>query len=148
MTHALSTVLAAVLATLAVQAEPARSAPAPAALFAAAATAITVEGTADLADVVACFGSEARLPSFAHIAHYPDVGEAVYRLRFDGLLFETIRFVRSGQGGTRAEVLLAGSYSRAERAHYASARGEALARCLARPMLVAATASPVMGTGL
>jgi hypothetical protein len=127
----LSPLLAAGVALFAVP-QPGFAAPAPVSSFEQTAVIRTAEGRADIGAAVACFRAEARMPSFAHIAIYPDAGEAVYRLRFDGLMFESIRFVRTATG-TRAEIRLAASLSRAERAHFEAARGASLARCLDRP---------------
>lgn len=124
------------------------AAPMKVALFADTAIASSATGPASPAAAAACFRAAARMPSFGHVAFYPATGEAVYRLRFDGLVFETIRFVPDGTGGTHAQVQLAGSYSRAERAHFAAGRGQVLAQCLNQRVIMADAASVAVGGGL
>lgn len=139
--------LVAVLAgILVVPPSPAAAAPIAAEGFERSALLRTVEGRADLRTAVACFSAKARLPSFAHVATYAEAGEAMYRLRFDGLMFESIRFVPTDSGGTRAEIRLASTLTRDERAHFETARGAPLAACLNRP--VARTGTPVADAGL
>jgi hypothetical protein len=114
--------------------------PTPVAAFDATARIVQLSGPASLASVVACYQASARQPSFAHLAHYPDA--AVIRLRFDGLVFETIRLAARADGGTDVTVALSAAYDRRDLARYTAARGTPLAACLAaRPQMIAAATS-------
>jgi hypothetical protein len=102
--------------------------------FAATAIRTIAESPRNFDEVVACYGAKAVQPSFAHVA---SSGKTVLvQLRFDQFIFETTRISARPEGGTRVEVALSGRYDRAERAHYAAARGAALAGCLAEQPVV------------
>jgi hypothetical protein len=112
--------------------------PMPADRFDATARVTRMTSTRAVADVLACVAASAQLPSFAHRAMTAD--GAVIRLRFDGLMFETLAFTATADGGTAVTVALSGAYDRADRAHFQRARGASIAACLITPVQqVAAT---------
>ena len=105
--------------------------PVPADSFAATAEVTHMTSPRAVADVLDCVSRTARMPSFAHRADTAD--GAMIRLRFDGLVFETLAFAATPEGGTAVTVALSGAYDRADRARFMKARGAPIAACLTTP---------------
>jgi hypothetical protein len=103
--------------------------PTPVADFAVTATTTTMISSEPLDRVIACYHATASQPSFAHVARTADT--MTIRLRFDGLMFETLAFRALPGGNTAVVVQLSGAYDRADRARHAALRGTPLANCLA-----------------
>lgn len=103
--------------------------PTPVAVFAATATTTTLTSAEPLDSVIGCYLATASQPSFAHVAR--TAGSVTIRLRYDGLMFETLAFSALADGNTRVTVQLSGAYDRADRARHSALRGTPLAKCLA-----------------
>jgi hypothetical protein len=103
--------------------------PTPVADFAATATITTLSSDQPVDAVLGCYLATASQPSFAHVARRE--GGATIRLRFDGLMFETLAFAATPDGGTQVTVQLSGAYDRADRRRHAALRGTPLAGCVA-----------------
>ncbi len=136
-----STGLALLLLARATSAEAAG--PTPADRFTATARITQMTSQRPVHEVVDCLARTARLPSFAHRTMTAD--GAVIRLRFDGLMFETLAFTATADGGTAVTVALSGAYDRADRARFMAARGAPLAACLDTPPLHIAAAEQEQG---
>lgn len=103
--------------------------PTPVADFAATATTTTLTSEQPVEAVLGCYLAAASQPSFAHLARRDD--SATIRLRFDGLMFETLAFAAMPGGGTRVTISLSAAYDRADRNRHAALRGKPLAACAA-----------------
>jgi hypothetical protein len=109
---------------------PVSARPLPVAMFAQRSLRLTLIGPATPEATIACFTATAAHPGFAHLARTVD--GALYQLRFDGLMFETIAFAPRAGGGTLAEIRLADA-STGGHAQFEARRGRALRACLAGP---------------
>lgn len=90
-----------------------------------------LESTSSVTALAACFQRTADFASFAHFARDDVRGTATYRLRFDAVMLEEVRFIPRAGSGSRIEIALSHHYSRRDRAAFQVVRGDALARCAA-----------------
>lgn len=100
-----------------------------------------IESTRSVTALAACFQQTAGFASFAHFARDSAGGTATYRLRFDAVMLEEIRFMPRAGSGSRVEIALSHHYSRRDRAAFQAIRGDALARCVAPGAQFAALAA-------
>lgn len=99
-----------------------------------------IESTNSVTALAACFQRTADFASFAHFSRNNANGTATYRLRFDAVMLEEVRFIPRASSGSRIEIALSQDYSRRDRAAFQAVRGEALARCAAPRVQFAARA--------
>lgn len=99
---------------------------------------VTIDSDRSPTEVASCFRASADFASFAHFARYAETGSISYRLRFDTITLEHVRFMPRSGGGSHIEITLSADYSRRDRAGFQQVRGNALARCAQPAMQVAA----------
>lgn len=100
-----------------------------------------IQSDSSVTAVAACFRQSADFASFAYFMHDTAGGTATYRLRFDAVMLEEIRFLPNAGTGSRVEIALSDQYSRRDRAAFRISRGNALARCASSRIRIEARAA-------